>query len=258
MDISAFDPRLAVTGFLISLLIGMTGMGGGALMTPVLILILGMRPSIAVGTDLVYAAITKLAGTWQHHRQESVEYPLVLRLAAGSVPAALLAVNLLNYLRARGVDVDAGTSHMLGLVLMLVAVVMLVRSVYRGAGQPAWQLYPRRRPILLMLVGAVVGFLVGLTSVGSGSLIVVALTLTTALPMRRIVGTDIVHALLLTTAAGAMNLLAGQTDLRMVASLLVGSLPGVLIGSKLSAVIPERLLRSVVALVLLVSGFKLI
>lgn len=244
-----FDPLLAVFGLVVGALIGLTGMGGGALMAPLLIFI-GVRPLAVVGTDLAYSTLTKLVGGTQHLRLGTVDLATVRRLALGSVPGALLGVFILQ--RLRDDDVDPIITQVLGFTLILVAASMLLRAVL-----------PDIRPIPVppfvhTPAGFVVGLLVGMTSVGSGSLIVALLALTTSLPSRVIVGTDLVHAFLLVAVAALAHWQVGSVDLGLTANLLAGAIPGVIIGSRLGVHLPEQALRPTLAVVLLASGLRLL
>jgi uncharacterized membrane protein YfcA len=257
------DFRISILGFVVGLLVGLTGMGGGALMTPALILLGLARPAIAVGTDLVWGTLTKAVGSLVHVRQKTVDFKLVRRLAYGSVPGSLCGIALLAYLHKSGTNsMDHLVVRMLAVALMCVALSLFVRA-FRGprvrvpgtsesSGQkgPAW---------LTSVVGGVIGFLVCLTSVGSGSLIVAFLVV--AYPntaMRRIVGSDIVHALILVgiSALGHMGL--GTINVPLLGGLLIGSIPGVWLGSKMSMVFPERVLQPILATTLFFLGYKLL
>lgn len=249
-------------GFVVGMMIGLTGIGGGALMTPILILFGGVRPIIAVGTDLAYGAVTKAVGALIHYRQKTVQRSITGWLALGSIPASLLGVMLLSWMKRRGGDaqVDAFVSHALGIVLIGVAVTLLLRprlTPLKAGGnekEPTGKL-----KLLTILLGAGVGFLVGLTSVGSGSLIVAGLVLLyPQLPLSQVVGTDIFHAAFLVTSAGMAHLGTGGVDIHLLQGLLLGSLPGVWVGSKFSVVFPERVLRPVLALALFSVGYKLL
>ena len=255
------DFRISILGFVVGLLVGLTGMGGGALMTPALILTGLARPVIAVGTDLVWGTITKSVGAMVHIRQETVDLRIVKRLAIGSVPGALAGIALLYYLRARGtIAVDHVVVRMLAVALMCVALSLFVRALRSprkraaeanaGVHGPAW---------LTTAVGGVVGFLVSLTSVGSGSLIVACLVVIyPAIPMKRIIGSDIVHALILVGVSALGHLGIGSIDFPLLGALLIGSLPGVWIGSKMTTVFPERILQPLLATTLFVLGYKLL
>ncbi len=257
-----FDPGTTLAGLLVGALVGMTGMGSGSLMAPILILIVGVTPVTAVGTDLAYAAITKVVGGFQHTRLQTVNYRMAGLLALGSVPASLVSVQVLEYLRQTySLDAINGVvTRALGFVLILSALSVLFGLLRarrkRGTVNPA----PARGISwwAITAVGAVVGFLVGLTSVGSGSIIVALLSLFSPLPATMIVGTDIAHAAALTSAAGVAHGFAGNIDPGLLLNLLAGSIPGVLLGSRLSVRIPVPALRTALGLVLLVTGLKLV
>lgn len=250
---------ITAMGLLVGFLVGMTGVGGAALLTPVLILV-GIQPSIAVGTDLVYNSITKLFGVAQHWRQKSVNVQMVKYLAIGSIPSAVLAIGALHYFEAFYQHQEQIIKHALGYVLVLVAAAILIRTFFEKKLRPnKWQLKPlEEKKGLTILIGAVFGFIVGLTSLGSGSLFAVAMVYLYRMNTTEMVGTDIAHAFLLVTAAGMLHAGFGSVDYMLTANLLMGSIPGVLLGSTLSAKIPARPLRAVVATVILVSGLKLI
>jgi uncharacterized protein len=251
---------LSGLGFIIGLLVGLTGMGGGALMTPALILLGLSRPAIAVGTDLVWSTVTKAVGAVVHARQKTIEWTIVRRLAMGSVPGALLGLVLLNHLNSRGSEVmDRVLVRMLAVALMCVSLSLFVRAV-RGPRREEVHppTYQRGPAWLTSLVGAVIGFLVSLTSVGSGSLIVASLlVLYPFTPMRKILGSDMVHALLLVGLASLGHLGIRNIDFHLLGALLVGSIPGVWIGGRMSAVFPERILQPILATALLLLGYKL-
>jgi uncharacterized membrane protein YfcA len=252
------DLTLPATGFLVGILIGLTGIGGGAVMTPFLILVLGTRPVVAVGTDLVYGAVTKLAGAYLHWRQGTVDVKLALRLAAASVPAGLLAVFALQQIPESSAEADAAVRQALGIVLIIVAVLMALRL--RGnmslAVSERWQSVLRGRGTYI--VGAVVGALVGFTSVGSGSLLVPFLIAVYPMSTARIVGTDVFHAALLVTATAAAHVHGNSVDWTLAASLLVGSVPGVTLGSWMAPRVSSRVLRAGLAALLLLTGLKMI
>ncbi len=253
---------ILLSGLAIGFLVGLTGMGGAALMTPLLILILGVKPLLAVGTDLAYSAVTKAFGAWQHLRQGTVDLGLSFYLAIGSLPGAVLAVMVLGQVQARYPEfIDSFVTRALGLVLVLVAVIISLASFTggenRGQKINALSLHGWQKA-LTALGGALVGFIVGLTSVGSGTLIVAMLALFYRLPSNRIVGTDVFHAAILVSVAGLAHWKAGNVNFPLMANLLLGSIPGVLLGAKLSLKVHEKALRKVLALVLLWSGLKLV
>jgi uncharacterized membrane protein YfcA len=227
-------------------------------MTPFLILVLGTRPVVAVGTDLVYGAVTKAAGAWLHWRQGTVDLRLALRLAAASVPAGVLAVLALQTLPASTEAADAAVRRALGVVLILVAILMAVRlrSDVALAVPERWRRFLQGPGTYV--VGAVVGALVGFTSVGSGSLLVPFLVSVYPMTTSRIVGTDVFHAALLVTATAAGHVGANTVDWALAASLLIGSVPGVLIGSWMAPKVSSRALRAALIVLLLLTGVKML
>jgi uncharacterized membrane protein YfcA len=270
------DYRISIIGLFIGFLVGLTGMGGGALLAPIMILILHVSPVWAVGTDIAYSAVTKAVGSIVHIRQKNVNFKVAFWLACGSVPATILGVGIVQYIRKQYGDLVNGIIvHTIGFTLLLVALLIvakpyLMRRVEHKnleaalSGKPVaaediirWQKH--YRPLLTVIVGAVVGLLVGLTSVGSGTLIIVALAfLYPRLETKSLVGTDIFHAVMLHIAGVLVYFNAGTINWMIVGLLLIGSLPGVFIGSKLSKFIPDRVMRPLLATVLAFSGWKLI
>ncbi len=240
------DWLLPVYGLVVGLLVGLTGMGGGVLMTPLLVLGLGMPATAAVGTDLAYSTLTKLAGAWQHWRQGTVDGRVVRSLAVGSVPATLVAVGVLFWLQGTNEgQVDAWLKRAIGVMLGVAAVLMLRRVLFGSGGHPVVldraEAYPTVR---LVAIGAFGGFLVGLTSIGSGSLIIALLVMTVSLRPERLVGTDVAHAFFLVGVAAVAHLVVlRDVDVTLAAKLLVGSIPGVLIGSRLTLWVPRRPLQ---------------
>ena len=248
-------------GFVVGLLVGLTGMGGGALMTPALILLGLANPAIAVGTDLVWGTLTKAVGAFVHCRQKTVDFTIVSCLAIGSIPGALAGLALLARLhRHRGVEaMDRFVVRTLAIALMCVALSLLIRTIRGPRIKAEGEFFNQnRRGWVTPVVGAVIGFLVSLTSVGSGSLIVACLViLYPSTSMRRIVGSDIVHGLFLVGVSALGHLGLGSVDVSLLGVLLVGSIPGVWLGSKMSAVVPERILQPLLATTLFFLGFKL-
>lgn len=250
-------------GFSVGTIVGMTGVGGGALMTPILVLLFGVAPALAVGTDLWFAAITKTAGGIVHQRHGSVDWQVMRRLSLGSLPTAILT---LAWLHVTGISqVREGlVLNALGVVLLLTATAMVFRRKTHNLGVAIRQQEPegfrQAQPYLTVLAGAVLGFLVTLTSVGGGALGVVMLVFLYPVRMTaaRLVGTDIVHAIPLTMVAGTGYLLMGNVDFSLLGNLLLGSIPGIVIGSMLSRYVPEGLLRVAIAVILSMVGVKLI
>ena len=252
------DPSLVAAGFVVGLLVGLTGMGGGAVMTPFLISVVGVSPVLAVGTDLVYSAATKIVGGWLHSRQGTVDFGLARRLAIGSVPAGLAAVALIGVLADAGVDADQAVRRALGGVLVLIAVVMLGRMFSRRE-----QVLPERWRLRLegngtIAAGAIVGALVGFTSVGSGALLVPFLMSVYPLSPARVVGTDVFHAAILVSVTGLAHAHGGSVDWLLAATLLLGSVPGVSVGTWVAPHAPVRILRAGLASLLLITGWSLI
>jgi uncharacterized membrane protein YfcA len=256
------DPIIIVFGFGIGLLIGMTGMGGGSLMTPLLILLFGIQPVTAVGTDIFYGAVTKTAGAWQHLKHGTVHRAIVFWLAVGSVPMAIAGVFLIEFLqREYGEDsVNQVVLGAVGAALLVVGVATIIRALFLRDVIPeryALHLY-RRHIIAAIITGATTGFVIGLTSAGSGTLIAIVLIAVFRLTPQRVVGTDVVHAAILLWAAGAAHWIGGNVDLGLAANILVGSVPGVLIGSQLAVKVPTGFLRNALGVVMVASAITLI
>ncbi|NOT45215.1 MAG: sulfite exporter TauE/SafE family protein [Acidobacteria bacterium] len=251
------DPAIAFTGLVVGMLVGLTGIGGGALMTPFLILVLGTRPVVAVGTDLVYGAVTKIAGSILHWKQGTVDLALARRLAVASVPAGLAAVLVLRLI-PDSASADAAVRRALGVVLLLVALLMLVRVLGAMPHELPARVRERLQGRGTPIVGGLVGALVGFTSVGSGALLVPFLLYVFPLNAATIVGTDVFHAALLLSATAAGHAQGGFVDWGLAANLLVGSIPGVAVGSWMAPRVPARALRVVLACLLLASGYQLL
>ncbi len=252
------DWLYTLSGFAVGTIVGLTGVGGGSLMTPLLVLLFGVAPVTAVGTDLLFAALTKTGGAWAHARRGNVEWKVVGWLAAGSVPASALTLVFLHVFVPHPDRLSAIVSVALGLALIITAGALLFRENLRA--RAARREAPRGAsiPPRTMILGAILGVLVTVSSVGAGALGVTALFfLYPGLAAARIVGTDIAHAVPLTLVAGLGHAAAGAVDWKLLAALLIGSLPGIWLGSSLSQRIPERLLRTVLAGMLVLIGGKL-
>ena len=268
------DYRISVAGLVVGFLVGLTGMGGGSLLAPILILLFGIPPVWAVPADIAYSAVTKALGSIVHIRQKHVDFRVCGWLACGSIPATLLSVLLVQFIRKHYASlVNNIIVHAIGFVLLLVAVLIFFRPYIlrwierrkqEKLKQEALTEQPERkrvwvRPLITALVGAVFGFLVGLTSVGSGTLIIVSIAfLYPRLTPKELVGTDIFQAFLLLLAGSIGYISAGGLNWNIVGLLLLGSLPGVLIGSILTKYISNKYLNPVLAVVLGLSGLKLI
>ncbi len=256
------DWGYTASGFLVGALIGLTGVGGGSLMTPLLIFVFGIQPALAVGTDLLFAAITKTGGIWAHARRSTVNWRIVRLLASGSVPTALATVYFLSVIGAKGWKVDTLITSGLGVALILTAIAILFKQRIQQLGTRLAASAPRlaaRRAAITVLAGVLLGVLVPISSVGAGALGVAMLFfLYPRLPVIHIVGTDIAHAVPLTLVAGLGHLHLGNVDFSLLGALLLGSLPGIYLGSHLGAVIPERVTRPLLASVLMLIGFKFV
>jgi uncharacterized membrane protein YfcA len=250
----------ALSGFAVGAIVGLTGVGGGSLMTPLLVLFFGVAPATAVGTDLLYAALTKAGGVVVHSRRRHVRWDIVGRLAAGSIPGALLTIGVLTLARIDHAVLGRIVTHSLGVALLLTACAILAKPWIQRWGRLASGAW-RERWIgpLTVVVGLLLGVLVTLSSVGAGALGVAALFfLYPRLSTVEIVGSDIAHAVPLTLVAGLGHAHLGTVDWGLLGSLLVGSLPGIWLGSTLSSRVPDRLLRSGLASLLVVIGGKLV
>ncbi len=257
--IHAFQPIYAIAGFAVGVLVGMTGVGGGSLMTPVLILLFGMHPAVAVGTDLLHAAVTKTAGSLVHGFNRTIDWRVVRRLATGSIPMTLVTMSVLSALDINGAPARELINAVLTVALIVTAVTLLLRD--RIAGLYARRLNvltPKQVTILTVIVGGVLGTIVSISSVGAGAIGVTCLVLLyPKLPTARIVGSDIAHAVPLTLAAGIGHWFLGSIDLQVFMFLILGSVPGILLGSFAAARIPEFALRVVLAGTLAVVATKL-
>jgi uncharacterized protein len=257
----AIDPLYSLSGFAVGALVGMTGVGGGSLMTPLLVLLFGIHPATAVGTDLLYAAITKTGGTMVHGLGRTVDWRITGRLALGSVPAAILTLLAANHYGLLGPhNASMLISTVLGVALILTAIALLFRArLLEIAARRVPELDPRRAAMLTVVVGVVLGVLVSLSSVGAGAIGMTALVfLYPKLPTARLVGSDLAHAVPLTLVAGLAHWLLGSVDWVLLGSLLVGSLPGIVLGSYAAGRVPESVLRPMLAATLLLVGSKLV
>jgi hypothetical protein len=250
-----------VAGAFVGLVVGLTGVGGGALMTPLLVLLFGISPAVAVGTDLLYAAITKSAGVVVHSLKGSVQWRIVGQLAAGSLPGAVVGVVWLKEYAARGGDFNALIMPALSGVLVLTALVLLFkerwqRALDRRLGESREHLRRWRTPATVA-AGFVLGVMVALTSIGAGALGAAVLCLLyPRLPAIAVVGTDLAHAVPLALVAGLGHLHLGTVDFALLGSLLLGSVPGIVIGSHLGLRLPERVLRPILATLLIIIGLR--
>ncbi|GAA5178134.1 sulfite exporter TauE/SafE family protein [Niveibacterium umoris] len=256
------DFTYSIAGFAVGAIVGLTGVGGGSLMTPLLVLLFGIHPAVAVGTDLLYAAITKAGGTVAHNLKGTVDWKITGALAAGSLPAAAATLFVIGTYFPGGIGGAKDIiSVALGIALLLTAVALIFRSRIQkfSLAHHGGERDPALTRTLTILTGAILGVLVSISSVGAGALGVTALFfLYPRLPAVRIVGSDIAHAVPLTLVAGLGHWWLGSVNWSLLGSLLVGSLPGIWIGSHISAKVPEKFLRPALALMLVLVGTKLI
>jgi hypothetical protein len=258
--LSTVDPLFMLSGFFVGLLVGQTGVGGGSLMTPILVLLFGIHPATAVGTDLLYASATKSVGTLVHGLNHTVDWRIVRRLASGSVPATVLTLLGISHFSVGGPGSGHIVSLVLGIMLLLTAVSLIFRQRFLSLVGPVLdQVTPAQARWLTVITGVILGALVTLSSVGAGAIGVTALLmLYPRVPMKIIVGSDIAHAVPLTLVAGIGHWWLGAVNWLMLGSLLSGSIPGIVLGSYLSAHIPDAVLRPILAAVLCVVGGRLV
>jgi uncharacterized membrane protein YfcA len=247
------------SGFGIGAIIGMTGVGGGSLMTPLLISVFKLNPAVAIGTDLWFAGITKSGGAWAHHRHGQVDYRITGLLLAGSIPASLATIALMHFTGITKGWASALTFS-LGIALLLTAVTVAYRQSWHAVGLKLERWLPPSRQVkLTVLAGAILGVLVSLSSIGAGALgATMILLLYPRLPTNRLVGTDIAHAVPLTLVAGLGHASLGHVEWLLLGSLLIGSLPGIWLGAQLTRSMPERLVRALLCLSLVGAGLKVI
>ncbi|MEQ1602858.1 MAG: sulfite exporter TauE/SafE family protein [Methylophilaceae bacterium] len=259
------DLAYIFSGFMVGILVGITGVGGGSLMTPLLVFLFNFSPATAVGTDLLFAALTKVGGVWVHHGTHgSVNWKIVRQMAYGSLPASILTIGILRYLQQNSKDISGVITYSLGIALILTSAAVMIRAYLQRHAPPPTEesaegRFGKIQPIFTILTGVVLGVLVTLSSVGAGALGTVALFfLYPRLPAVKIVGTDLAHAIPLTALAGAGHWSMGNVNFILLGSLLLGSLPGIWIGSHLSAKIPDKILRPALGLMLLIIGLKFV
>ena len=258
--LTSFSGGYALAGGGVGLLVGMTGVGGGSLMTPLLIILFGIHPMTAVGTDLLQASATKAVGSLVHGAHRNVDWRIAARLLSGSLPAAIATLIVLRFSAADTRTLAHLIKLVLGVALLLTALSLafrpwLLRTAERRIGVPS----PRTASRLTVLTGAVIGMLVALSSVGAGAIgMAVLLFLYPGVPVAKLVGSDIAHAVPLTLVAGAGHIFFGAVDWPLLFSLLVGSVPGIIAGSFLAVRVPEPLIRVVLAGILAVVGAQMV
>jgi uncharacterized membrane protein YfcA len=262
------DPTPTLFGLLVGFLVGLTGVGGGSLMTPFLVAVMGVPAPTAVGTDLTFATITKLTGSLQHYRQRSVNLEVAMFLGFGSIPAGLLGVGTLEWIKG-SFDPETVQSIMItiiALTLVLVGASLIFHNFVSARREEVpkpgvWDgksRMSRRRRMYTIVFGAMGGYLVGLTSIGSGSVMAVILLLLYPLAPAVIVGTDIAHAMVLSLVVGIAHMTQGNVDFGLAGSLLLGSVPGVLVGSRVAPWLPGKPLKMILAVMLIFVGARLL
>lgn len=255
-----FQPSFAVSGLVVGFLVGLTGVGGGSLMTPLLILVFKVHPTTAVGTDLIYAGVSRVFGAAVHGVKRTVDWPVVGRLLAGSVPATLATLLLLEHFHARRHEGHGVLTSLIGAALILTALAILFRgAILKHQTRRIAGLGQRARTMVTIALGALIGVLVTISSVGAGAIgVTVLLLLYPQLTPAKLVGSDIAHAVPLALIAGAGYWAIGSVDAPMLTSLLVGSIPGIVLGSLLASRTPERILRPILASTLVLVGGRML
>src|SRR5690349_11577700 len=252
------DPAIVLFGLGIGVLVGMTGMGGGSLMTPLLILIVGIQPTTATGTAILYSAVSKTVGGWRHFKMKTVNMDLVKWLAIGSVPSAVGGVALVSWLQTQigEARLEELVYAVLGGTLLMVGVITLARAlILRNLIDERERFeVERRHKVAAILIGATTGFVIGITSAGSGTVIAILLIAVYRLAPKKVVGTDVFHAAVLLWAAGIAHWVGGNVDFTLAGNILIGSIPGVVIGAALSDRAPQGFIRTALGVVLVGSG----
>jgi hypothetical protein len=256
----AIDWLYAMSGFGVGLLVGMTGVGGGSLMTPLLILLFGIHPATAVGTDLLYAAATKTCGTVVHGFNSSIDWRVVGRLALGSVPMTVVTLFVMSRVDLTSGPAEHFITFILSIALLATAVALVFRTrLITYYAEHVGELRPRHTTLLTIVTGGLLGVFVSMSSVGAGAIGVTALILLyPRLPTATIVGSDIAHAVPLTLVAGIGHWMIGSIDSHILGSLLVGSIPGIVVGSYAAVRVPDAALRFTLAVVLVIVGGRLV
>jgi hypothetical protein len=258
--LTSINPLYSISGFFVGALVGLTGVGGGSLMTPLLVLLFGIHPTTAVGTDLLYAAATKTVGTGVHGFSKTIDWSIVGWLASGSIPASIATLLILSRFEKQVGAANHLITVVLGFALIATAIAILFRRIivefFQKRSGPDG---PKRATAFTIMLGAILGALVSLSSVGAGAIgVTVLLVLYPGLPAARLVGSDIAHAVPLTLIAGVGHWMIGSVDLHLLVSLLIGSAPGIIIGSLIAARTPDNVLRPMLASTLALVGGRLV
>ncbi len=257
------DFAFTIAGFVVGFIVGFTGIGGGSLMTPILVLGFSISPAVAIGTDLLYAAITKCGGVFVHNKKRNIQWRIVGLLCTGSIPATFAAIFLLKYLNSIEYNIEPIMTKTLSVSLILTSLVLLFKSkidhfVFNTESNDMQSLHQRLQKPLTIFAGLLIGFFVTLSSVGAGALgAAILLLLYPKLPAIKIVGTDLAHAVPITAIAGFGHMHLGTVNFSLLISLIIGSLPGIYAGSHFGSVIPDKVIRPILALILLSIGIKM-
>ena len=257
------DLVYSFAGFIVGFIIGLTGVGGGSLMTPILVIIFAIKPAIAVGTDLLYAAITKSGGIIVHHRQNSIDWKIVGLLSSGSIPASIIALFLLRNFELSGINYDRLITLVLSIALILTSSVLLFRNKLLTASQnerfeSIRAIHHQFRAPVTVMSGILIGFLVTISSVGAGAFgAAVLFFLYPRLRAVTIIGTDLAHAVPITAIAGLGHAHIGTVDFTLLINLLIGSLPGIYLGSRTGASVPDKIIRPILAIILMLIGVRM-
>ncbi len=256
------DVAYTVIGFLVGFIVGLTGVGGGSLMTPILVLGFSIPPAIAVGTDLLYATVTKSTGIFVHHVKNTIDWSIVKLLSVGSIPSACLSIFILKHMVASDIDYEQAITTTLSIALILTSLALLFKTKIQRLSQNKRLsdiriLHRQSRKLLTVFSGTLIGFLVTLSSVGAGAL--GAAILFFLYPRMRavsIVGTDLAHAVPITAIAGLGHAHLGTVDYMLLGSLLIGSIPGIYLGGNFGSYLPEKIMRPALASILLMIGIR--
>ncbi|MGX6442319.1 sulfite exporter TauE/SafE family protein [Neobacillus sp. K501] len=251
------DPWITISGLFVGILVGATGMGGGIIMTPLLLFGFGVSPAVAIGTDLIFASVTKSFGAWQHWRQKTLDFPLLLRVALGSIPGTMAGLILIYLLKEDEATLNNFVTKSISVVFILISIVMLLQLYTKKYKLPGKSILEMKTSVLI-LIGFITGLLVAVTSVGSGTLFIALLLWLYPWKASALVGTDLLHGVLITGLAGLAHLYLGTIDYVLVVQLIAGSIPGVLIGSRITLKLPDLYIRLMLITMMLITSLILL
>lgn len=250
------DIWITISGLFVGILVGATGMGGGIIMTPLLLFVFGVSPAVAIGTDLIFASVTKSFGAWQHWRQKTLDFHLLLRVAIGSIPGSIAGLFLIYLLKENEATLNYFVTKSISVVFILVSIVMLLQLYSRRQKVPTG-LFEMKSSVLIS-IGFITGLLVAVTSVGSGTLFIALLLWLYPWKASALVGTDLLHGVLITGLAGLAHFYFGTVDYVLVVQLIAGSIPGVLIGSRITFKLPDLYIRIILVTMMLLTSLILL